>query len=381
MHLYKRKDSKFWWYKFVYHKATYQASTGTKNRRDAEGIASKARLDVIEGTYDIKRQKAAPLFKDAMAAFLDHSRHQHAAHPNTTKRYETASKPLIQAFGAKVLNTITPDDVERYKTWRLNQVARRGAGNGKVKETGKKLKPATVNRELACIKAVFNHFIKLDVIIRNPVTRVKLLAENNEKMRVLSFDEERIYLAASSQPLHDIAVLMLETGMRPEEIYRMERKNVNIEAGYVFNPYGKTKAARRQVPLTKRAAEVLKKRMSEIKSDYLFPFDGDPDKPMKKANHAHYGALGRSKLVPFTIYDLRHTFATRAVESGVDLVTLAALLGHSKIQMVLRYAHPQAEHKVNAIRKLEEFSSAGRKVSSASSDGQQPVAENVTITR
>lgn len=358
MHLYKRKDSRFWWYKFMYHRVVYQASTGTKSRRGAEGIASKARLDVIEGKYDIKRQKAAPLFKDAMAAFLTHSRQQHAEHPNTTRRYETAAKPLTSAFGAKPLNAITPDDVERYKTWRLNQGGRRGAGKGKVKETGKKLKPATVNRELACMKAMFNHFINLDLIDRNPVARVKLLAENNEKMRVLSFEEERIYLAACSQPLHDIAVLMLETGMRPDEIYRMNRENVNLEAGHLFNPYGKTKAARRSLPLTGRAADLLETRLNAIEGNYVFPFDGDPNRPMKKANHAHYGALKRSGLEPFTIYDLRHTFATRAVESGVDLVTLAALLGHSKIQMVLRYAHPQAEHKVNAIRKLEEFSIA-----------------------
>jgi len=57
----------------------------------------------------------------------------------------------------------------------------------------------------------------------------------------------------------------------------------------------------------------------------------------------------------FRIYDLKHTFATRAVEAGVDLVTLAALLGHSKIQMVLRYAHPTKEHQAQAIKKLEEF--------------------------
>jgi|SRR5215475_6799931 len=66
-------------------------------------------------------------------------------------------------------------------------------------------------------------------------------------------------------------------------------------------------------------------------------------------------ALKASGIEHCRIYDCRHTFATRAVEAGVDLVTLAALLGHSKIQMVLRYAQPTEEHKVLAIRKLEEF--------------------------
>ncbi len=76
---------------------------------------------------------------------------------------------------------------------------------------------------------------------------------------------------------------------------------------------------------------------------------------MLKVNNAHDGALKRSGLPAFRLYDLRHTWATRAAMSGIDLVTLAAMLGHSRIQMVLRYAHPTAEHQANAMHRLEEF--------------------------
>jgi integrase len=55
------------------------------------------------------------------------------------------------------------------------------------------------------------------------------------------------------------------------------------------------------------------------------------------------------------LYDLRHTWATRAAEAGIDLVTLAAMLGHSKINMVLRYAHPTQEHQTKAMEKMEQF--------------------------
>ena len=75
---------------------------------------------------------------------------------------------------------------------------------------------------------------------------------------------------------------------------------------------------------------------------------------MTKSNHGHYGALRRCGL-KFRLYDLRHTAATRLAESGVDLVTLAAILGHSKIQMVLRYAHPVESKKLEAMKKLENF--------------------------
>jgi integrase len=337
MHLYKRKDSKYWWYKFVYDGVVYQASAGTKNRRDAEGVASKARLDAIEGKYNIRRQKATPLFKDAMARFIENTRQEHADHPNTAKRYETASRSLNAVFGSKKLHVITPDEIEQYKTARL----------------GKKLKPATVNADLTCMKAMFNYFVELDVLVKSPAARVKFLPMNNEKMRVVSFEEERLYLAACPQPLFDVAVLMLETGMRPDEIFRMKRENVNLEAGYVFNPYGKTKAARRKLSLTKRAADLLRLRLLVIEGGYVFPAaDGAPTKSVDKAHRAAWKLAG---LDHFRLYDLRHTFATRAVEAGVDLVTLAAIMGHSRIQMVLRYAHPTEEHQVLAIKKLEEF--------------------------
>jgi integrase len=92
-----------------------------------------------------------------------------------------------------------------------------------------------------------------------------------------------------------------------------------------------------------------------LKTPYLFPCEADSERPIPKVNNAHDRAVRDSKVAPFRLYDLRHTWATRAAESGVDLVTLAALLGHSKIQMVLRYAHPTQEHQMAAVKRLETF--------------------------
>jgi len=340
MHLYKRKDSRFWWYKFVYDGVAYAASTKTRNRRDAEGIASKARLDVTEGKYNIKRQKETPLFKDAMARFLEHSREHNA--PNTTQRYTAASKPLVKTFGAKQLHIITADDVEKYKADR-------------VKKGETTLKPASVNADLACLSAMYTFLVDLEIVDKNPVSSVKFLPVDNAKTRVVSLEEERLYLAACGQPLYDIAVLMLDTGMRPDEIYRMRRENVNLAVGYVFNPYGKTKAARRKLTLSRRASDLLRLRLATVEGEYVFPLDGDPSKPMGRVSYAHEVALQVSGCAHFRLYDLRHTFATRAVEAGVDLVTLKAIMGHSKIEMTMRYAHPNEEHQVMAIRKIEEF--------------------------
>src|SRR4029434_5786298 len=99
----------------------------------------------------IRRQKTTPLFKDAMAQFLEHSRQQHAEHPNTTKSYANSSKPLVEAFGTKKLHAIASDEIEKYKTARLKGGRRVHGKKGETKETGRGVKPATVNRDLACM--------------------------------------------------------------------------------------------------------------------------------------------------------------------------------------------------------------------------------------
>ena len=80
-----------------------------------------------------------------------------------------------------------------------------------------------------------------------------------------------------------------------------------------------------------------------------------PPGTVPKVNNAHDRAVRESRVAPFRLYDLRHTWSTRAAMSGIDLVTLAAMLGHSRIQMVLRYAHPTQEHQTQAMQCLERF--------------------------
>ena len=293
-----------------------------------------------------------------MKGFLAWSKDEHFSHPATFRRYKTSSKALLRYFGITRLDKITPESVERYKSVRLAQFATvRSKEPGKRKQTNRKIKPATVNRELACLRAVFNNVIKGDVPLKNPVSKTgaKALQEDNEQVRVLTFEEEKKYLAVATPLLRDVASIMLETGMRPEEVYRIRPENLNLTGGWIFNPYGKTKAARRRVPLNSAAKHVLMRRLNDLKTPYIFPCETDDRRPVPKVNNAHDRAVKASGVAPFRLYDLRHTWATRAAESGTDLITLAALLGHSKIQMVLRYAHPSQEHQARAVERMERF--------------------------
>ena len=337
------KRGNVYWFELVYDGKRYQRSTRIANRRVAGDVADTFKAALVRGDAGIIDRKPMPRFQDAMKAFLAWSTGEHHAHPRTALRYQISSKPLLRFFKNEALDKITPEVVERYKT-------ERGAEKGK--RTGRKLRPATVNRELACLRAMFNHALKADLPLRNPVSRVKFLAEDNMQDRVLRYAEEAAYLSRATPLLRDVAGLILETGMRPEEVYTLRDSAVDLEHGFLRVLRGKTPAAKRRIELTEAAVEILSRRIEAVGAGYLFPHDKDATRSVPKVNNAHDRAVRDSGVARFRLYDLRHTWATRAAEAGTDLVTLAAMMGHSRIQMVMRYAHPTQDHQSGATHRI-----------------------------
>jgi integrase len=145
------------------------------------------------------------------------------------------------------------------------------------------------------------------------------------------------------------------------ECVRIE--NIDLRQKGVFNPFGKTSAARRTIPLTDDLLVLLRgrvKKAEDMGTPFVFPARHNLRKPIGGVKKAHRSAVVRARIKHhFRLYDLRHTFATRAVASGADLPTLSSLLGHASILMTMRYVHPAAQQKRVAIEKLEKFHSEG----------------------
>jgi integrase len=353
MNIYRRSKGAPYWYRFKFKGQLIRRSSGVFNKADAYDIGAAYRTQLARGEVGLAPPEPPPeipSFDKAMVGFLEWCEQEYAVHPSSHKRYITSSKALLSYFGTRPIDKIESDDVEKFKLWRSKQKKSPQGKPGKHRKVTKQIRPATVNRELALLKHFYTR--NENLIPQNPVSRVTFLAEDNEQFRVLSGDEENLYLMAASQPLQDVARMMIETGMRPEEVCRIHRQNVHLEQGYVFNPFGKTKAARRKVWLNPAASEVISRRLASAKGDYLFPGRVE-GRPLVKCNAAHVSAVKRCGVKPFRLYDLRHTWATRAAESGVDIVTLATMLGHSKLAMVMRYVHPGEEHQAAAMRKIQ----------------------------
>lgn len=272
--------------------------------------------------------------------------------PNTSRCYSVSLKSLKPRFGASRLDEITADEIERYKQSRLEQ----------------KLSPSTVNRDLACLRRILLFAVKKDVIATTPFVahKVEFLQEHRRE-RVLTFDEERKYLAAAMQPLRDVAQIMLELGLRPGEVCCIRRENVHLGAvpPFIHIPGGKTANSVRDVPITQKARDILKQRISNAAGEYLFPrrigTGHDWSQPMSELEPAHRKALRESKLARFRIYDLRHTAATRMAEAGTDVLSLARLLGHSDLKTTQRYVHLSKGHLADVQTRIEQHR-AGREI-------------------
>ena len=338
MSVYKRGG--VYWYDFWFHGQRYRESTGLNNKAGALRAEAIRKAELAEGRAGIIRRKACPTFESFVKSeFLPWSGSEHQGHPNTHKRYIVSSKPLLGFFGRYRLDAITPGLVEKFKLFRSGEISTAGT-----------------NRDLAAMRFMLNFAIRQEYLIKNSVSGVRFLPEGPGSMRLVSHQEQGRYLAEAKPPLQEVAVLILETGMRPEEVYTIQKENVHLAKRYLFVPSGKTRFARRNIPLTEKALEVLESRLANARAPYLFSQARDSNRPLNSVQRLHECALRKASIQPrFRVYDLRHTFGSRSAMAGVDLGTLRELMGHSKISTTMRYVHPTPEHKREAVRKLEQF--------------------------
>jgi integrase len=232
------------------------------------------------------------------------------------------------------LNEITPLFIEKYRAKRL--------------KTG--VSKSTVNRDLAIMKKMFNLSIDWKLATENPVKKVKFFSEkDNLKERILTKEEEDRLLVASAEHLKPILIAALNTGMRLGEILSLKWGQIDFEKELVR--VEKTKSGKiRYVNIN----SVLSKTLENLKAqdgEFLFT-NPETGQPLKDVKTAFKSACRRANIKNLRFHDLRHTFATRLVESGVDIITVKELLGHSTVKITERYTHPNQKLKEKAVELL-----------------------------
>ncbi len=348
--LYKRGST--WWCCFVREGIRYRKSMSTSNRRLAADRASAFRNKVVNVEFGIRERVRFPTFGEVYKEMIEKLADKRRA--STIERYGVASVPLLRTFKNTRIDQISIESVEKYMRQRTKT---------KSRKTGRVVEGSTVNREIATARRALVLYAKKETrknkqfTLFNPFATVEKYAEPEGRDRVVTHAEEAQYLRCCTEPLHSIALLLVETGMRVSEVVAL--KKADVHPTYVEVTQSKTKSGRRQIPLTPRARAVLDFRVAIAKGPWVFPAKSDPNEHMRKPNNGHAAALKRSGVAPFRLHDLRHTFASRTGEWARAL-DLREILGHAKIDMTKRYYHGSKEHHALAIAQAHEHNEAER---------------------
>jgi len=354
MSIYKRGN--IYWFDFVFNGKRFQGSTKQANQRVAQQIEAAKRTQLAKGEVGIKDRGPAPTFAEFEKRFRAKMLTDHASKPKTAAHYTNGLNRLLE--------------FDRIRNTRLDEIDRQLVDDYiafRSKATFGKKKPikvASINRELEALRRLLNVAVENKVISSRP--KISRLKGEKGRDRVLDHAEEQAYLMVAKQPLRDIATIIVDAGMRPEEVFRMSWENVHFEPagnarfGRIFNPFGKTENARRNVSMTQRVRSLLEMRHEQQGrpvEGWVFPAPTKLGR-VESLKSQHAKALKDSRVKAFVLYSLRHTMLTRLGEAGADAFAIQKIAGHSSILVSQRYVHPTPERLESAFAALEAYNAA-----------------------
>ncbi len=301
------------------------------SRTLAETVLKKRLVEKAEGKFLDKKKQINIKFEDFADEYLQlHSK----VNNKGWKTDHTCIQTLKKYFTGKCLHEITPYMIDIFK-----------------QDLSKTLKPSSVNRKLCTFKTMFNKASAWGRFFgSNPVQAIKFFKLNNARLRFLEKDEIVKLLSHCHDHLKGIVIVALNTGMRKAEILGLKWRDVDIKRNILYLHHTKN-GEKREIPVNEQAKTVLINTLRDPQSEYVFNYNGGRIADIKRS---YCTAVKKSGIKDFTFHDLRHTFASYLVMSGVDLNTVRELLGHKSLQMTLRYAHLSAIHKHKAVEVLSQ---------------------------
>jgi len=343
--------------------------TGSDKLKNAESLLHKRKAQIDSGKQPEIIKIKNYSFKELKEEYVKWAERQRGY-----KKKLSVINQLADQFGHYPLRRFDTRMIEQFQTERLQ----------------KGHKPATVNRHIATLKHMFTKATDWNMVEEETLKRVrkvKLLEENNRRLRYLNKDECIALLNACKKHLKPIVITALNTGMRKEEILNLKWDNVDLKNGFILLDITKN-GERREIPINATLHEVLSGIVRRIDIPYVFyvarkkkesiidstkvienvspigdkiPQEETENQTEDSKPSQRYGNIHRSfksacktaKIRDFHFHDLRHTFASQLVMAGIDLTTVKELLGHKTLTMTLRYAHLAPSHKVKAVDILD----------------------------
>lgn len=306
-------------------------------RSAAEDLLGRRRREIAEGRYIPPRGGARLKFRDLAYAAMAQKKLRLA-----TTSYETDLQRLKQ-----LLPLIGNVPADRLTAVRIEETL----GHLKAKTSG-----STANRFHALISSVYKFAVKAGRVAVNPASKLKRFKENDSRVRWLRAEEEAKLRDAFVCDEHEWEFeLALYTGMRRGEQFGLLWSNVDFDNKRLTV---KGKTGQRRIRLNTKAIAALRK-LEQLtgKKKYVCPDAGDDVK--RDGRRWFEDACKKAGVTDFHWHDLRHTFASRLVMRGADLVSVKDLLGHKDIKMTMKYSHLAPSHLDEAVEKMAEVPACG----------------------
>lgn len=323
MRIYKRNE--IWYLDYNYKGKRYRKRVG-KSQKMAELALKNIEVKIVKKEHLGVQDDKKILFEDFTTKYLDYAKVNKS--PKSYYLNIGNMKAMLPFFKGKYLSEITPQDIERYKAERSSTV-----------------KPATLNRDLACLRHMLNKAIEWGYQQVNPMKGVKLLKEPPGRLRFLSEEEIKILLHELPAGSKLIVLVAMYTGMRRSEILNLNWSNVDLKNRILVVEKTKTNE-RRIIPINDGLYSQLHELSTRKKSELVFA------ECRINLRRNFTDALKRANIRNFRFHDLRHTFASYLVMSGASIKVVQQLLGHKDLKMTMRYSHLSNEHLQEAVGKL-----------------------------
>lgn len=337
-----------------------------RRQRDAQIWWAAQRKAIEDGSWEALAKPNRISLGDAIAQYREYSK---AHHRSFSTYVENGLTVLEHALGSGTpLKDVTTADIEQMKLQRLE--------NDKVAK-------ATVDKNVAVAKSLFNWCINQGLTNANPVKKVKLFHEDNERVRFLDPETEypKLLEEARNGPwyLEPIVVLDVNTGLRRRNILGLRWDQVDFKRR-IIRIESRTKSGRpHNLPLNDTALQKLQElHQKTALYPYVFvhlegKFEGQPITDIKNAFN---GAVDRAKIQNFRFHDLRHTFCSWLAIRGVPLTAIQKLAGHASIKMTLRYAHLSPRYLADEVKALDRVQKDERPQTDSAAEEAAPSDKN-----
>jgi integrase len=376
--IYKRGD--VYWYKFMWSGRLFRESTRQGNDKVARQMEAAHRTSLAKGEVGIREKKLAP----TLTEFID-------------ARFEPWAKATFEKSSPKTWFDWYRVGLRTIKAYRplastkFDEITSEGISCFAAHRQIENRQVSTINSSLRVLRRVFSKAMEWGVL--ETIPKVKLLPGERHRERVVSQEEEVLYLAAAPELVSSIVAVLVDTGLRPEECFRLCWESItwfNGRNGTLLVTHGKTTAARRVLPMTPRVRNILETRWEAAgkpAEGWVWPAptrSGHVESCSLKKQHAktfktvaeQAAKNNRKPVRPFVLYSLRHTFLTRLGQSGCDVWTLARIAGHSSISISSRYVHPSEDAVLDAMSRL-----GGHIIGHSANQPQLPATQQGHATR